>query len=281
MRTRQLLAHLSADEALVLVRQRLGPPPDEGALRAWWDAAQIRKATRPDTWSTPIERDVPVGCEDYVTEVKAIPQAAAIGLRPWAFKIVDLRRVVGFQIGVHEPRIRVPDGLAADPCSLLRFTISKPQKRTLAVAEGPGENELTIAAASVNLRVVGQLKADVPMGPAFGFVIGGGLPWLQVVAFNGRHVLRDGYHRAVGLLRAGIFDVPVARIEGEQLADLGIRPGFFAPDLVLGSQPPLLTDFLDDGLSQEGEVRSEIKVIRITAQQFSVPVIGEEGLDPA
>src|SRR5882672_267665 len=142
MRSRQLLAHLSIDEALALGRQRVGAPFDERALRTWWDAAQVRKAARPSIWSMPVERDLPTGCEGYLTDVTAIPQAAAIGPRPWAFKVVDLRRVVGFQIGVHESRIRVPDDLAGDPCALLHFTIRKPQKGRMAVAQGPGENEL-------------------------------------------------------------------------------------------------------------------------------------------
>ena len=271
--------HLSFDEALALSRQRLGPPPDEAALRTWWDAAQIRKGARLDTWSTPVERDLPTGCEDYLKGVTAIPQAAAIGPRPWAFKVVDLRRVVGFQIPVFENRIRVPAGLDADPCALLRFTVRTPRKGKVTIAQGPGD-ELTIAAPNANLRVAGLMQAESDMGSAFGFIIGGGLPWLQVVAFNGRHVLRDGYHRAVGLLRASIFEVPVARIEGVQLADLGIQPGFFPPDLVLGPQPPLVTDFLDDALSQEGEVPGQMKVVRITAQQFSVPVIEDDEPEP-
>jgi hypothetical protein len=277
LRSRELLAHLPYDEALRLARQRPGAVVDETAFRKWWEISQVVKAGRADTWSTPAERELEAGCEDYLAEVTGIPQAAAMGTRPWSVRIVDLRKVVGFQIQIVEERVVVPPGLLESSCDLLKFSLRRPTKRRTAIVDGPGENQITLSAQDVNLRVVGQLRADAPLGPAFGFVIGGGLPWIQVVAFGGRHVLRDGYHRAVGLLRSGIYEVPVARVEGATPADIGIQPGFFPIEAVLGAQPPLLTDFLDDRLSQVGPTVRQMKVVRITAEQFLLPIIDDEG----
>jgi hypothetical protein len=271
-----LYAHLPFDQAIALARQAPGQTVDETEFRTWWDAAQQRKVAREPVWQTPIERDLPAGCEAYIAEVMAIPQAAAIGQRPWAIRVVDLRRVVGFQVTVTEERIELPNDLQSDdPCALTRFALRKPTGRPMGITEGPGPNEYTVSAPDANLRVMGNVRGEAPLGPLLGFVLGGGLPWIQVVAFQGRHVLRDGYHRAVGLLRAGINEVPVARVEGIELADLAIRPGFFPADLVLGPQPPLVVDFLDDALSRAGTARSQVKIIRIRADEFVVPLFDD------
>jgi hypothetical protein len=275
MKARQLLSQLGFNEAIALARQG-GEKIDEVTFKPWWDASQVAKAARPDRWSAPIESDIAPGCEAYVAEVTAIPQIAMLGTRPWAIKVVDLRHVVGFQLHVKEERISVPAGVADDPCALLRYSLRKPAPGKVAMIAGPFENQVTITAPDTNLQVVGQMNADHPLGKVLGFIIGGGIPWIQVVAFQGRHVLRDGYHRAIGLLRNGIFEVPVARIEGAQVADLGLRPGFLPADVVLGAQPPLLTDFLDDALSRNGQMHRESKVVRIAADQFVVPFLGDD-----
>jgi len=222
-----------------------------------------------------VERDLPAGCEAYIAEITAMPQAMLIGARPWAIRIVDLRRVVGFQMNITEERIVVPDDLARDdPCALLRFSLRSSNANDMTIADNPNLNEYTISGVDPNTRVMAKIRGEAPLGPLLAFVIGTGLPWLQVVSLQGRHVLRDGYHRVVGLLRAGITHVPVALISGVEVADLGIAQGgfFFSPDLVLGQQPPLVADFVDDGLSREGPAPAQMKVIRIRTDEFFVPL---------
>jgi len=270
MRGRYLYAHLPFEQALAFARQQPRQTIDETAFRAWWDAAQHRKAAREPVWQAPVERDLPAGCEAYIAEITAMPQAMLIGARPWAIRIVDLRRVVGFQMNITEERIVVPDDLARDdPCALLRFSL-----RSSNATDNPTLNEYTISGVDPNTRVMAKIRGDAPLGPLLGFVIGTGLPWVQVVSIQGRHVLRDGYHRVVGLLRAGITHVPVALVSGVEVADLAIPQGgfFFPPDLVLGQQPPLAADFLDDGLSREGPAPAQTKVIRIRTDEFFVPL---------
>jgi hypothetical protein len=67
----------------------------------------------------------------------------------------------------------------------------------------------TITSPNPNLKVVGNFHdqpADGP--PGFGFRAAVTTSFLQVVRFQGRLVLRDGYHRACGLLSRGITHVP-------------------------------------------------------------------------
>lgn len=44
--------------------------------------------------------------------------------------------------------------------------------------------------------------------PVFGYVLGALPSFMQIAVIDGRCILRDGYHRAVGLLSRGISVVP-------------------------------------------------------------------------
>jgi hypothetical protein len=48
---------------------------------------------------------------------------------------------------------------------------------------------------------------------AFTFFVSMGASYIQVARYQGRSFLRDGYHRAVGLLRAGVSQVPAVVID--------------------------------------------------------------------
>jgi hypothetical protein len=53
--------------------------------------------------------------------------------------------------------------------------------------------------------------APVPVSggpPIFGFAVALNPSYMQVVHYRGRYFLRDGYHRAYGLLSRGITVVP-------------------------------------------------------------------------
>jgi hypothetical protein len=78
-----------------------------------------------------------------------------------------------------------------------------------------------------------------------GFSIGTGLRQMSVVSFNGRHMLRNGYHRAVALARAGHERVPVIFVDAPALEQTPPSVnGMFSPSIVFGPTPPRIVDFL-------------------------------------
>ena len=69
---------------------------------------------------------------------------------------------------------------------------------------------------------------------------------IQVMQFGGRYYLRNGYHRAVGALAAGISEVPAQIIDGNQpaaveLPGLGLA-GFSAAFSIMQPRPALVAD---------------------------------------
>jgi hypothetical protein len=70
---------------------------------------------------------------------------------------------------------------------------------------------------------------------------------VQVMQFNGRYYLRNGYHRVVGALAAGVQQLPALIIDGNHPAEVEMQnmgSGGFAVPYVMGlPRPPLVSDF--------------------------------------
>jgi hypothetical protein len=99
-----------------------------------------------------------------------------------------------------------------------------------------------------NLRIVGTCNGPTPDGSgamALGFVVRVMPSFMQVVQFQGRYYLRDGYHRAYGFLSRGITQVPVFTRTVATIEEVAL-PGMLPQHSYLGDRPPLLVDYLDD-----------------------------------
>jgi hypothetical protein len=93
-----------------------------------------------------------------------------------------------------------------------------------------------------------------------------------VAEFRRRWFLRDGYHRAYRLLRAGVHHVPVVVIRARTMDELGATQSwFFDEEQLFSPCPPRVMDFLSDDL-----------VLRYQRQRFrkTIRIIIEESLQP-
>jgi hypothetical protein len=68
---------------------------------------------------------------------------------------------------------------------------------------------------------------------------------MSVVSLGGKHMLNNGYHRAVALMQAGHSRVPVIMVTVPSV-DMAptTRLGMFSPQAVFGPIPPRVADFL-------------------------------------
>jgi hypothetical protein len=66
--------------------------------------------------------------------------------------------------------------------------------------------------------------------------------FIQVARFQGRLVLRDGYHRSYELLSRGITRVPAYVRDFDTTENLA-PPGMLPQGTWLGDRPPLLRDY--------------------------------------
>ena len=139
---------------------------------------------------------------------------------------------------------------------------------------------ITISSLNPNLRVVSAqpheaLVATSPGLPpqkmqAITFLVNLGLSYIQVARYQGRYFLRDGYHRAAGLLRARVNRVPAVVIYAPTFRYVVPTAGLFDHEIAFGDHAPLLTDFWDDSVSSDARQPAVRKVVRIRAEQFAV-----------
>lgn len=196
---------------------------------------------------------------------------------------VDLTRVISLQ-----PVVRL-DGMEArlagarpDLSWLTEYALpSSATPCQMGLTMDPDARAVTLTSANPNLRVMGMNfipQADVQPMPYLPAVkqsvvqvmVGFGSPFMQVARLGDRWILRDGYHRAAGLLQRRITCCPVVIVDFATWENMGVAPGMISRDVVLGDRPPLLGDFWNDDVSADGLMSVIRKLVRITASDFAV-----------
>ena len=175
----------------------------------------------------------------------------------WGLGVVDLRGLIAFQRRVVFdpacPRDAVPD-------DVFGVAFGAPVPLVYTRRHGAG-GEVLIETANPNL----QLR---------GMELHGGSPFFEVGSYRGRWFLRDGYHRAYALLRAGIVQVPAVVVRARTLKELGpVGEWFFAEEILFGERPPMVVDFLDDELTIEYTRPRLLKTIRIRVEESFAPMV--------
>jgi len=184
----------------------------------------------------------------------------------WSVGVADLTRVCSLQQSVasQQAEDRVSEVDPDDLVSIASVTLPPPSTVELPAQFDEQRKVWIVTTANPNLHITGAINGPSENGPVFGFSIAILPSFLQVARHHGRYVLRDGYHRAYGLLARGITSAP-AFVRDFGVGDLGTEPGLFATDVYLGDRPPLLTDFLDDDVAAHVDVPVVQKMIVVQA----------------
>jgi hypothetical protein len=201
----------------------------------------------------------------------------------WSLKIVDLTRVIAFQKAINieglEERVQ---SVVADPRKLAEFCLPGEQPvPPQGLITDVDQKGYTVSSLNPNLRIAGSQVHSALVAPEEGmqpmsmlavtFLVSMGTSYMQVASYNGRDFLRDGYHRAAGLLRAGISTVPCVYIEAESFEEVGANPGtMLGYEVLFGDRPPFLSDFWDDSVSATVEQPTIRKAIRLRGEEFSI-----------
>ena len=192
----------------------------------------------------------------------------------WQVALVDLTKVAAFQPAVLTDQAvsRVEAVDPADLASIAAVTLPLAQSTTLPVQFDPIRQAWTVISADLNLRVAAPAgpAAANPGGMTLGFTITADPSFMQVGRYRGRHFLRDGYHRAFGLLSRGITVVPAFARDITAFEELVPDPRMMLPqDSYRGSRPPVLPDYLDDTVSAAVQVPAVHKMIVISALELT------------
>ena len=95
---------------------------------------------------------------------------------------------------------------------------------------------------------------------------------MQVAQFEGHCLLKNGYHRVVGLLSQGITHAPVLLVHCANYAQTGAAgQGFFAAHIMQGPKPPLLKHYLS-AFAVEFNAAEMHKAIRFRPDEFQLVV---------
>jgi hypothetical protein len=274
---RALLGWLSDQQALRVLasgHDNVRATPEQDALLM---AARASVAARPaglDQADT--VRPLAMELADHEAKLRsASPKMFEEG---WALRLIDISRVCALQPAVHCGPGREPvDTLDADDLvGLAHLTVPVSSPVPLRASFDEARNAWVIVSSNRNLRLIGRFTAPVPGSPlggasqdtsGFGFVVTEVPSYLQVAQFQGRLVLRDGYHRALGLLAAGIRVVPgfVCTVTAiEQLTVAGALP----QDAFMGARPPVLADYLAEDVAADVQLPVSQKMVLIQGMEI-------------
>jgi hypothetical protein len=187
----------------------------------------------------------------------------------WSLGVVDLRRLLAFQRRLSFDSTRamtVPPQHDWD--SLIEIAFASPNPVVCDMIHDTDKKTVTLQSSNPNV----QLR--VTHDPAAPVAVYAGSPFFEVAQYAGRWFLRDGYHRAYNLLRAGIFRLPAVIVRARTLEELGaVQPRFFSEAILLSEHPPFVTDFLNESLTIEYDRHPIIKTLRITMEEiFTFPL---------
>jgi hypothetical protein len=158
-----------------------------------------------------------------------------------------------------------PDDLA----SIAEVTLPQPSKAALPAQWDENRKTWIMTAANPNLQITGRFGGELQPGVVgFGVIVAISPSFLQVARHHGRFVLRDGYHRAYGLLARGITRAP-AFVRDFGVGELGTAPGLFGTDVYLGERPPRLSDFLDNQVAADVDVPVVQKMIVVQGLELT------------
>jgi hypothetical protein len=278
---RVLLGWLPPKDA---VRQLLGrsplPQDDLSGVEQMIASARSAVAQRP---ATIIGEPVVAGDRALLDQVAGRPEVrASFAEVLWRIEWIDLTQVLSVQ------KMITTDGLdlrvaqaTGDLASLVELCLPAVQPVPPLGAFGdPDGHGFALSSLNPNLRVVGSNVAEALVSPspqvppqkmqAFTFLVSMGASYVQVARYQGRSFLRDGYHRAAGLLRAGVTHIPAVVIDAPSFQFVTSAPGLFDHEVAFSDRVPKLSDFWDDSVSADALQPAVRKVVRLRAEEFVV-----------
>ncbi len=273
---RWLLAWLPDDVAINAILGRPPTPNDDltGPRNVLEAARRARAARAP--W---VSADPTLAGDQQILDqitVRDDLRATFQGMN-WRPAFVDLRRLLSMQqvVGLQGLADRV-GGVSQNPQPLVDLCLPTQIPFEGRASNDPDKKGMAVSSPNLNLQVVGSGLGPVQVAPgvtriAVHIFLDMPASHLQVAEYRGRYFVRDGYHRAAGLIREGVFIVPCILIQVRSLQELTAgKSGLFSDDVLLDERPPALTDFWDDSVAVTGKRATGEKIVRVRGDEFSI-----------
>lgn len=273
-RARALIGWMTPAEAkLCLTGRRADLEPTAQELAAAERARRTAAERTQKLDQSDLISPIPGELADYAERVCASNPGKALVDQGFEIRMVDLSRTCAAQPQVHTDHAieRVSGVDPDDLLAIAAITIPLGTPTALPVFFDPAKNAWLFTSGNPNLRVIGNFSAGLQQGvQGWGFAVGVSTSFVQVASYGGRTLLRDGYHRAVGLLARGITRVPAFFKEFQSVAELSLPPGLFSHEVYMSAHPPLLPDYLDDSVAADTRSPVVQKVVMIQAIEVTI-----------
>lgn len=189
------------------------------------------------------------------------------------FQMIEIAPLLAFQFSVDMDRSDQHCGRMSNPPSrdeLLEvcLPLNAPQDDwSMSTVHG----STVIRSRSLNLTIAAAGPLNVPMVPNLvGIQFAWSLPVLHVVKYNGRCYLFNGYHRAVGAVRAGAQNAPCLFRDVKTEAETAIAPpGTFPLTLLESGNPPTVGHYIQ-GRAWDVQLRRATRIIQVSWAQHQV-----------
>jgi hypothetical protein len=282
-RARALIGYFPKDEAIALLAGGTAEEAPTAEPEEIWEQLANRVQARPTYGASNPLLDPLDEIQPLLAKFADRPDVrAAMQAHDWSVGFADLSKsVLSYQ------RVVITEGLeqqlhAVDRNQLHSVAdVCLPEPRTLQFSGSfdTAQNAFTSASLNPNLRIAGFGVVNQPVPGAdipqqlFGFQLSFGTRFVQLVEYQGRWMVRDGYHRIHGLLSMGITQIPCVVVRARSFEETGAgRPGFFGHEVLFGDRPPRVTDFQSEEFAFGVQIQAMMRIVRIRAEEFVVPV---------
>jgi hypothetical protein len=273
---RALLAWMTLEPASLMLMGGRQSGAFTAAHQERWHAARtaLEQRAGPVDQSDLI-RPLPRDLASYAARLQQNPQAQQYFSEGWQPALVDLPRVCAFQQHVYadHARERVAEVNVRDLRALAEVTLPLGPADPVTFQFDRRRQQFVTSIAGPNLQIVGAFGGLAPGMPAgtvhLGFQLRMVTSFMQVGAVQGRCFLRDGYHRALGLVARGVRYVPCFVRDNMTMSDL-IAPGALEYEAIMGGRPPVIGDYWDDEVSISVQLPEPRRVISVQAAELSV-----------
>ena len=269
----------------------LGPAQLENEWHAAQDAMNHLFVKEAGWADRPIVQPLPPALRELGDRVLADPLfKEAYGSVNISLGMVELDRVIVSQRVVSRTYLNILDNeLGADPSPerIFHFCLPlehpQPDCQVARISDG----EYTFTSKSHDLRFLGPrllspaqrtgIRAIGPIASVLGLVVGFSANCLNLLAIQGRLVLKNGTHRACALRARGMTHAPVLiqqlsnKDEMDAIAQDAVcnNPDFF----LKSTRPPVLKDYFDRILTKEFTLPMTRRQVRVTfsVEQVDMP----------
>jgi hypothetical protein len=248
---------------------------DPVLLRAEWQTAKATLGAPIPNFGNPGILPIPPGEGPYMQALCAQQWVAEyLANAPGAtFSMVEIDPLLAFQFSV--------DGARSDQhCAHLQQppTVHELMNCCLPMATPPEEirivhlpSSILLKSRGLNIRLMAHGFFNAPGVPnTLGMQFGSALPLVHVARFNGRCYLQNGFHRAVGIRKAGATHIPAVVRDVATPEEVGINPGTFPLTLLESADPPTLGHFTQ-GRALAVQVRAMSRVFNVSWAEYAVP----------